>query len=437
MLSKIIVLFTQNSFKKYFFNTSWLFIERILKLIFNLVIISMLTRLLGPKNFGLLSYSQSFVGIFIAFSTLGLESILVKELIRRKNETDQILGTVFIIKLSASFLALLILFIITIYTNDSEARLLINIIGFTLIFQSLNLGMDTYFQANVKSRLSVISNLGVFVLSSILKLILIGFKFDLIYFAYAIVLDSVLVFIGYLIIYNHLNISIYSLKFDKKLAIYFLKSGWPMMLVALGVFLYTRVDQIMIRYFLDDKNVGYYSAALRVSEFFNFIPLLIVQSIFPKIIKEHNKENQRAYRGLLLNVYKIVVWISIPIILITVTFRELIINILYGPDFSYSSDILLILILNLLLFAIGSVNTKILYVENYEIKYMKRSILGVVTNIFLNFILIPLFGELGAAYSTLITLISIHYIYDLFDEDLHKFFMLKIKCFIPNSKILK
>jgi len=397
----------------------------------------MLTRFLGPKNFGLLSYSQSFVGIFIAFSTLGLESILVKELVRKNNDTNKILGTVFIIKLCASFLALLILLISTLYTNETEVRLLINIIGFMLIFQSLNLGMDTYFQANVKSRLSVICNLGVFVLSSILKLLLIVFKFDLIYFAYAIVLDSALVFIGYLIIYNHLNISIYSLKFDKKLAIYFLKTGWPMMFVALGVFLYTRVDQIMIRYFLDDKNVGYYSAALRVSEFFNFIPLLIVQSIFPKIVKERNKKNEGAYRDLLLIIYKIVVWVSIPFVLIIATFRESIINILYGPDFSYSSDILLILISNLLLYAIGSVNTKILYVENYEIKYMKRSILGVVTNIFLNFILIPLFGEIGAAYSTLITLFSIHYIYDLFDEDLNKFFMLKIKCFIPNSKISK
>ena len=384
----------------------------------------------------MLSYSQSFVGIFIAFSTLGLESILVRELIRRKNDTNKILGTAFVIKLSASFFSLVVLTIINFFNNDNEAVLLINVIGFTLVFHSINLGMDTYFQAKVKSRLSVISNLVVFVLSSVFKLGLISFKLDLIYFAYAIVLDSALIFIGYLIIYNYENVSISSLKFDQKLAIYFFKSAGPMIVVALGVFLYTRIDQIMIKYYLDSEDVGYYSAAVGITEFFYFIPLLITQSIFPKMIKEHQEE-QKHYIKLLLNTYRIVVWISIPIVFIISIFREYIINILYGPDFLSASNILLILNLNLILVSVGSVNTKILYIENYEKKYMKRSVLGVTTNICLNFILIPLYGSLGAAYSTLLTLFSIHYIYELFDKELHKYFLLKIKCFVPNFKTLK
>ncbi|WP_193315847.1 polysaccharide biosynthesis C-terminal domain-containing protein [Poseidonibacter ostreae] len=61
----------------------------------------------------------------------------------------------------------------------------------------------------------------------------------------------------------------------------------------------------------------------------------------------------------------------------------------------------------------------------------KRSIFGVFANVGLNFLLIPLYGAIGAAFSTLATLFIIYYVYDLFDKELWKFYKLKLKCFLP------
>jgi O-antigen/teichoic acid export membrane protein len=97
MLEKFKYLKKHQSFMKYFKNTLWLFFERIIKMGIGFFIIILLTRYLGPENYGLLSYSQSLIGIFIAFSTLGLEVVLVRELTKRKSETDVILGTAFIL----------------------------------------------------------------------------------------------------------------------------------------------------------------------------------------------------------------------------------------------------------------------------------------------------------------------------------------------------
>ena len=88
----------------------------------------------------------------------------------------------------------------------------------------------------------------------------------------------------------------------------------------------------------------------------------------------------------------------------------------------------------MILVSIGSVNTKILYAENYEYKYLKRSILGVVVNITMNYLLIVRFGATGAAYATIISLIVIHYIYDVFDKDLMRFYKFKIRCFWPRIR---
>jgi O-antigen/teichoic acid export membrane protein len=419
---------------KYFKNTSWLFMGKILKMGIGFFVIILLTRYLGPENFGVLSYAQSFVAMFVAFTTLGLEVILVRELTKNCQKTDSILGTAFVLKITASLIAFLSVISLSFFLEDKVASLLTNIIAISLIFESVNLGFDTFFQANVISKFSVIAKSFVDIICAVIKLLLIFLKADLIYFGWVVVFNATSIFIGYLYIYKLQNRSILSLKFNKELAIYFLKSGWPMMMVAMAVFFYTKIDQIMIKHLLDNEAVGYYAAAIRVSELFYFIPLLIAQSVFPKIVHERDNGDTENYFQLLLNLYKINLWISIPIVFLVILFRSTIIEILYGEAFIQSAEILSVLAFCLILVSIGSVSTKILYVEHYEKKYLKRSILGIFTNIGLNFVLIPTFGAIGAAYASLFTLFTIHYIYDLFDKDLWKFYYLKLKCFIPNLK---
>ena len=435
MIAKLKSLQNHQGFMKYFKNTSWLFSENILKMGVGFFVIIALSRYLGPENFGVLSYAQSFVAAFVAFSTLGLEVVLVRELTKNKDKTDIILGTAFVLKIIASLFALVLVIVINLFIEDKTATLMTNIIATILIFQSVNLGFDTFFQAHVISKYSVIAKTTVYLIGAVTKLLLIYFDADLIYFAYVLVFDSLGVFIGYLYIYKLQKRSVLTFRFDKKLAVDLLKSGWPMMLVAMAVFFYTKIDQIMIKHLLDNEAVGYYAAAVRVSELFYFIPLLITQSVFPKIVQEKETNNREQYFKLLLNLYKIVFWVSLPIVMGVLFFNEIIISILYGESFAKSAQILSVLTFALILVSIGSVSTKILYVEHYEKKYLKRSIFGVFVNVGLNFLLIPVYGAVGAAFATLATLFMIHYIYDIFDKDLWKFYHLKIKCFIPKINL--
>ncbi len=418
-----------SEFEKYFKNTSWLFAEKIFQMGVSFFVVILLTRYLGPENYGLLSYSQSFVGVFIAFSTLGIDVILVRELTKNKNQTDVLIGTAIIMKLIASLIAMSIVFIININVEDEEAGLLINIIAFILIFQSVKT-LDAYFQANVLSKYSVIANSVAFFCSSAIKLILIYIEADLVYFAYTLVFDGAVIAIGYIFIFTLQKKSIISLKYNTEVAVYYLKNGWPLMLVATAVFLYTKIDQIMIRHIVDSVAVGHYAAAIRVIELFYFIPLLVTQSVFPKLVEMKQKSEEDYFR-FLENIYKLLVGIAIPIALMIFIFSDIIVFLLYGDEYAQAVSILNVLSFTVVLSAIGTMSTKILYVEHYEKKYLYRSVLGVCVNIALNFWFIDLFGVVGAAISTVITLVIIYYAYDIFDKDLHKFFYLKIKCFIP------
>lgn len=432
MIIKLKSFKNNQGFMKYFKNTSWLFGERILKMGISFFVIILLTRYLGPENFGLLSYSQSFVGIFVAFATLGIDVILVRELTKDKEANDKLIGTAIILKFIASIMAIAIIFFINTMIEDKEAVLLTNIIAFTLLFQGINT-IDTYFQANVLSRFSVIVNIIAFTISSLVKLALIFYEAELIYFAYALVFDAMVIAMGYIYIYVKQKKSLISLRYDKQIAIYFLKNGWPLILVAMAAFIYTRTDQIMIKHLVDNEAVGNYAAAIRVSELFYFIPLLITQSVFPKII-EVKLKSEKEYFKLLEKLYKLLVWTAMPVSLGLFVFSDSIVSILYGEKYIEAASILNILAFAIVFNAIGSITTKILYAEHYEKKYLYRSILGVFVNIGLNFWLINLYGASGAAVSTLMTLFTIYYIYDLLDKDLHKFYYLKWKCFLPQIK---
>ena len=82
MIKKLKSLKNHQGFMKYFKNTSWLFGEKILRMIVGLFVGIWVARYLGPEQFGLLSYAGAFVGLFTAFATLGLDGIVVRELVK-------------------------------------------------------------------------------------------------------------------------------------------------------------------------------------------------------------------------------------------------------------------------------------------------------------------------------------------------------------------
>ena len=99
ILKKTIQLKYHSGFRKYFANTSWLLGERILRMAVSLFVGIYVARYLGPENYGLLSYANSFVGIFVALATLGLDDIVVRELVKNPEQREELLGTSFLLKI--------------------------------------------------------------------------------------------------------------------------------------------------------------------------------------------------------------------------------------------------------------------------------------------------------------------------------------------------
>ena len=178
-------------FKKYFFNTSWLMVERLVGLTVTLIVGIYVARYLGPQRFGLLNYAISFVGLFAVLSTFGLDQITVREFVTKPSKAESIFFTVFCLKLIGALIVLGLIFAALVFTNnDLYIKFLIFIIAAGLLFQSFNV-IDFYFQSQVTARYVVISKLIRLLISSAIKVGLVLLNADLLWFAIVILLDSI------------------------------------------------------------------------------------------------------------------------------------------------------------------------------------------------------------------------------------------------------
>ena len=141
MLERLKSLKNHQGFMKYFKNTSWLFAEKVLRMVVGIFVAIWVARYLGPEQFGLFSYAGSFVGLFTAFATLGLDGIVIRELVKDEGRRDKLIGTAFWLKFFGAFLVLIVLAIAIIFTsNDTQTNSLIFIIASATIFQSFKIG---------------------------------------------------------------------------------------------------------------------------------------------------------------------------------------------------------------------------------------------------------------------------------------------------------
>jgi O-antigen/teichoic acid export membrane protein len=421
---------SSQGFKRYFANTSWLMGHRVLSMVVALFVGVYVARYLGPEKFGLLSYAGSFVGLFTALATLGLDSIMVRELVKNPERSDELLGTSFWLKAGGAILMWIgIAATIPFTHNDTQTNIMIIIIAFAVIFQAFNV-IDLNYQAGVKSKYVVYAQLVQLVVSSITKLIFVCISAPLVWFACVFLLDAVVLATGLTAIYLQTTDKFWYWKWRWQTAKELLRDSWPMILSGMVISIYMKIDQVMIKEMLDAEQVGLYAVAVRLSEAWYFIPVAITSSVFPAIINA-KKQSEEFYYRRLQKLYDLMVWLAVAIALPTTFLAPWVIRVLYGEAFLPAAGVLSIHIWAGVFVFLGVASGKWFLAENYIKKNFYRTFIGLLVNVTLNFVLIPQYGILGAAVATLLGQASANFIYDFFDKQTHVSLRLKINSLIP------
>ncbi|MCX2582815.1 flippase [Pedobacter sp. MR22-3] len=393
--------FDEEAFNKYLKNTGWLMFGKALSLIVNLLI----ARYLGPILFGDLSFGLSLVAILAAIGGLGLDTFIIREIIQEPSRRDEILGTSLGLRMITN--GVLIPVAIGIYLishhfskNPGEPlTLLIALLAFASFFKSFNV-IDSYFQSQVQSKYVVqVQNVSL-ILTSIFKILIVTMGLPLIYIVSAYILDAVILAIGLIMTYQKRGLKILNWQFNKQRAKSLLIQSSPLILSAVMVTIYMKIDVVMLKS-VGSKAVGIYSSAQNLSEAWYFIPSAIVTSVFPALLNARKTDFSR-YQKRLGNLYDLLVYINIPIAIFISFFGADIIHIAYSGKYDGAGPMLSIHIWSGIFVFLGMASSQYLIAEGYTKISFYRTAAGATANILLNLWLIPKFAGVGASIATLI-----------------------------------
>ncbi len=373
--------------------------------ILSMVVGFLIAKYLGAVSFGDLSFASAFTMIIAAVGALGLDTFIIREIINEPHKKEEILGTSLLMRLSVNLL--LIPLTVGIYLlfhhysskpGDSLTWVIL-ILAFASFFKSFNV-IDSYFQSQVASKYVVkIQNVCV-MLSVAVKVLLVWFHMSVIYFAAALSFDSLSLAIGLVYMYHKRGESILNWTFSRKRASTLLKQSFPLILSAVMVSIYMKIDTVMLKD-VGSAEVGIYNVAANISEAWYFIPVAIVTSVFPAIIHAQKTDSER-YLKRLGNLYDLLVFISLPVAIMVSFLGPDLIHLIYKDAFPGAGEMLSIHIWSGIFVFLGSASSQYLLAEGYTMTAFQRTALGAVVNILLNFWLIPKYGGIGASIATLI-----------------------------------
>lgn len=403
--------------KKYFFNSVWMLAEQGLRIFSGVCVGIYIARYLGPEQYGVISYALAISAFGLAVSRLGMDAVLVRELVADKTRTDLLMGTAFWMMVLAGAICYVVMVVAIFFSaEDIQIKVYVYIVASSVFFAT-SLVADYYFQSCVQAKFSTMCKVGVLAIMSVVKLLLVGFNAGIDSFVIAALFDHVLLAVFLFLALKRRHSLKFLACFSWREAKVMLASSWPMVLTAVASLIYMRIDQLMIRNMLGMYEVGLYSAAVRIYEAWIVLPYIITVSLIPVIVKL-KQGSVDTYRLRMVQLFRLVIGVSIFAAVLVSIVGEPLVIIAFGESYRDAAPVLSIVMWSAVFASIGSVSARYFNVERMERKIAFRTVLAAILNILLNLFLIPEYGISGAAFATLICTFIANYLMDWFDKDL-------------------
>jgi O-antigen/teichoic acid export membrane protein len=385
--------------KKYAVNTTWLLIEKSARIISGLFIGILVARYLGPEQFGMLGYALNIVAVFAILNTLGLEGILVRELIERKEQTDSIVSSALLLRLLTSSLAMGIIWVYSSMRDSPEQVWIVMIVAVYMLFQSFTV-IDLYFNSVVKGRYNAISQVATLCISAVIKLAMIALGMPLAYFAAMLALESMISMFIQLYFYHKEGKRLKLLKANlvmlKSLAV----QAFPFVVAGFIYYVFLKMDIILLKRFWGLYEVGNYNAALRISEAFYFIVIAISSAVFPAMV---NNKGTDLFEQRFTQLVSVLIYISLFIMVGSLLMGGSIISFLYKSKFADAPQLFTIHILTLLPVYLNTIWGFWILSESKQIVMIALFAVVLVVSLSIQLYLIPIYAATGAAWGYVVS----------------------------------
>jgi PST family polysaccharide transporter len=388
-------------------NFVWLIADRGLRLAIGVLVSSWSARYLGVANFGLLNYALALVAIFAGIIPLGMDGLVVREIIRNESAAGQWVGTVMGFRGMVATLCAGFSIVGTMLIRPGDAATyvatlkVVTIFAICTIAQSMESG-ELLFQARIQMRRLILPRLGLFFVMNVMKIGLIVMGMSVFWFAMLTGLEMVVSGTLTLIFVRRALGKGNPLGFSFSRGWKLLHESWPLALSGLAVIIYMKVGMVIVGKLLGDAALGIYAAGIRIPDSGNFIPMVLASSLLPSLIK--NRElGPEAYEKALMRFFRINVLIALAVCIPITVGAPWIVNILFHRAYDGAIPVMMIYVWSFLFVFLGVARTQYLLNERLTKLSLLFSVVGLIVNLVCNFLFIPRFGVVGAAAATVVS----------------------------------
>jgi len=384
-----------------FKNTFWLASAEGITRFLKLVLIIYVARILGAGEYGKFAFALSFAGVFAIFSDFGLSTVLVREFAREK-EKEKEFSSILSLKTILSLATLLLIYIGSLFiTSDFLIRKVIWILGIYVIANSFLSIVYAFFQARQKMEYQawgkilqaiVVAAGGFFVL----------FNFPSVQNLSLTYLFASLITLIFALSFFHLKIYKLKLGFNKVIWKDFLSMSWPLALAGVFATIYSQTDSVMMGYWGQITQTGWYNAAYKIVRVVLIPGVLITTGFFPALsvaFKESKEKLQKIWNYFMESM----IFLGVPIVVGGIALAPRVIDWVYDPSYSPSIFAFQILIIMAGISFLCYPFSQALVVSNQQKRLFWITFFGAIVNVILNLILIPKYSLYGAAFTTVVT----------------------------------
>lgn len=387
--------------RKIAYNVIFNVVTKILSTILALVGIAFITRYLGKEGFGDYSTVLAFFAFFGSVADLGLYAITAREISRVEADEEKILGNAFALRLVSSvavFLVTPILVFFLPYSHNVKVGILIAAASF--VFSSTYMVLNGVFQKNLAmDKVATAEVIGKLIQIGI---IIFAVRNDLGFITIILSILTAMIFnfaVVLLLVQKYIPLR---LQFDFIYWKKFLKESAPLGLSAVVIFIYFKIDTILLSILKTNTEVGIYNAAYKVIENLSFFPAMIIGLMFP-MFSRHFFSDKKHFTHLANETFKVFLIIIVPLVIGTLFLSEGIINLIGGAAFAEAANTLRILIFALAFIFFGGFFNNILIASNHQKKMLWMLIGCALFNVSANIIFIPTYSYTASAIISTLT----------------------------------
>jgi O-antigen/teichoic acid export membrane protein len=387
--------------RKIAYNVAFGSVAKVFSTILALVSIGFITRYLGKEGFGNYATVLAFLSFFASIADLGLYSIVTREISRPKANESKIIGNIFALRVFASILILLIspaIIWFLDYPIEVKRGILIAVASF--VFSSSYQVLNGVFQKNLAmDKVATGELIGKAIQVSVIILaIKLQLGFD--WIIGALFLNMLANFL--IILFWSRKFITFKMEFDFKYWKLFLKESFSVGVGAMIVFVYFKMDTIMLSWMKTSADVGIYNVAYKVLENLTFFPAMIIGLILP-IMSNTILHDKFRFKDISDKTFKFFVLVTTPLVIGTLFLAKDIVSLIGGGQFFESAVVLKILVFAIVAIFFGTFFINILIAANLQKKLMPIYGAAAIFNVAANFIFIPKFSYIASANISVIT----------------------------------